>query len=290
MSGMSAPSPMQPVPPPSKKQRASHDIASTDSLSNATGDAIARRRAELRRLQQLRSKNAGRPSSTFGSTEGLLAKAKTQLNASNPPPTRQASNATLQPPPQQRGVLKPSTVVPPPAHIARRLDPTFAAGRTKSAPARRPPPPPGPPQLVAEAPPRVERGATPRGQAAPQRPSPITPNLGPPKTPTEEGSARRNLLDNLRDMAESPGRTAPGSNDLRLMKALKKAKQEKEDAYRKVARLQEKMQQLQKQDRKSQEIEALVQVADRDGDRAAVKWARQQVTGSPGYSQVRTTE
>ena len=77
-------------------------------------------------------------------------------------------------------------------------------------------------------------------------------------------------------MADSPAQSNGGS-DLKLIKELKKAKKEKEDAFRKIARLQEQMQQLQRQERKSQDIATLVQLANKDGDRAAVQWARQQV-------------
>ena len=63
---------------------------------------------------------------------------------------------------------------------------------------------------------------------------------------------------------------------------LKKAQQEKEDAFRKVARLQEQVQQLQKQDHSRKDLEALVELADQRGNAAALQWAKSQISDSPG--------
>ena len=305
-----------PVAPPTKKQRASNvppmrgrvngsgstpvnrdtrTGTGSDHVVTATSDAIARRRAELRRMQQRRG--GGSATKSMSSTEGLLAKARSQLgkplggtpvvmnggtsmapplattNGHAPPLPTSNGGLSGRPPPRPTVDTKTTSVTvaaaaappppPPPPQsngIARRLDAAFAAppSRAKSAPPARPPPPPSNRPMAAEAPPSTDRNHA-------IRPSPITPTL----------STRRNLLNNLRDMADSPE-----STDLRLIKELKKAKQEKEDAFRKVARLQEQMQQLQKQDRKAKEIGTLLEVANKDGDRAAIQWARQQMSST----------
>ena len=81
---------------------------------------------------------------------------------------------------------------------------------------------------------------------------------------------------------DSPGSAAKQNSELELIKELKKAHRDKEDAVRQVVRLRDQVQQLQKSNREKtgttpKEFQLLVEKADREGDRAALKWAREQV-------------
>ena len=220
-----AASPMHPVAPPSKKQRSSRD-----ALSTAADDAIARRRAELRRLQDMKSQH------------GLLDQARSQLGDGAPPPAM--------PPPQHVARTRHSDIFPnvtkappkPTPRVARRLDATFETprSRAKSAPPMRPPPPPPTPQLVAEAPPERTSPIVP-----PSVPTPAISSSSSSSSSTKEPSTeRRDMLRNLYDLADTPPKE---SADLRLVKELKQAQDDKADALRKVARLRKQIHQLQQQ-------------------------------------------
>lgn len=262
---------MHPVAPPSKKQRSSREAPkSRDALTTATDDAIARRRAELRRLEQMQTKQQD--------GKGLLDQARSQLGGGPPMPPPQHMARTRHSDIFPNVPKVPSPVVDsrkPTPQVARRLDPSFEErtprSRAKSAPPMRPPPPPAPPQLVAEAP--------------PERTSPITPMLSTTTDPPS--TVRRDMLRNLRELADTP--PLKESNDIRLVKELKQAQDEKADALRKVARLKEQIQQLQKHEPAN--LETLVQVAETSGESAAVSWAREQVSGTrpQPISQVRLT-
>ena len=115
-------SPMQPVPPPHKKQKATN-----------VNDAISRRRAQLLRLQKERSMSSAGSSSTTGTngttngtntTQDLLARARKQLQQlQHPPPTQQQPQQ-----PQQQHV-----------HISQPV-----LNSNTSSPLSSPPPPPIP--------------------------------------------------------------------------------------------------------------------------------------------------
>lgn len=229
------PSPMHPVAPPTKKQRSNQPPmrGGRDALSTAADDAIARRRAELRRLQQKRSQQQ--------EAKGLLDQARTQLGGGGGPPpvppqqphhVARARHSDIFPNVTKSVAPPPSSRKPTP-RVARRLDPSFEEkrSRSKSAPPMRPPPPPVLPPLVAEAP--------------PERPSPSNKQATPPAYHQQEtpSTVHRDTLRNLRDMAPS---AAGGSEDIQLARELKLAQDEKADALRKVARLKEQIQQLQK--------------------------------------------
>lgn len=190
-----------------------------DALTTAADDAIARRRAELRRLQEKRSQQKG---------GRLVDQARTQL-AGPPMPQQQhvarARHSDIFPHVTKSVAPPPSSTLKQTPQVARRLDPSFDERKTRSqsAPPMRPPPPPVPPPLVAEAPPERKSPA-----AASQHLTPTTPS-----------TIRRDTLRNLRDMA-------PDSQNVQLVKELKMVQEEKADALRKVARLKEQIQQLQK--------------------------------------------
>lgn len=87
------------------------------------------------------------------------------------------------------------------------------------------------------------------------------------------------------EAADSPATAAKRNSELKLIRELKQVHQEKEDAFRQVVRLREQIQKLQKhhdfesqKERTAQELQHLVEIADRNGDRAALKWAREQAT------------
>jgi hypothetical protein len=124
--------------------------------------------------------------------------------------------------------------------------------------------------------------------ASHSRPPPITPGVtnksGSSKTPPSTTS-RRETLQNLRKSASSPsGISTQQTAELRLVKELKKTQQEKEAAFRKVQRLQEQVAQLQKEESRVKELQTVLQLADKKGEAAAVKWARSQVSSSPTVS------
>lgn len=266
------PSPMYPVAPPTKKQRSSREASQgKDALSTAADDAIARRRAELRRLQQMRYNN--------NQQGALLDQARTQLGAPPLPASGHVARARhsdifpgvtkeVAPPPPERPKSMDSRVPTP--RVARRLDPAFQEKRerARSAPPMRPPPPARPPPLVAEAPPEQP--------SASSLPSPITPtNVQEEKN--SPSTVRRDILRNLREYADTP--PIKQSEDIRLVKELKQAQDEKADALRKVARLREQIHQLQTQEPAS--LEVVVQVAEQSGETAAIQWAREQVSNNP---------
>jgi hypothetical protein len=342
-------SPLQPVAPPSKKQRSSTSShaplrgGGRDPISAATDDAIAKRRAELRRLQQMQLSRAPGGSGT-NTANDLMEQARNQLSgggAGRPPSlvssfmnsstalsARAPPQAPAIPPPRRMLVTRHSDIfptapkvapstgppkvsatpaiqeavqAPPPTtskkdesgrKVARKLDSAFSnvplpaseelVSRHKSAPPMRPPAPPLPPRLVAEAPASLEM----RRAATPVRPPPIRPLMSdtrPLTSPASEtaqpttdnretppSTVRRDFLRSMREFADTPP-SEKGSNQFRMMQELKKAQQDKEDAFRKVARLQEQMHQLQKQENSKKELEALLEVANQRGDAAALQ-------------------
>ena len=89
----------------------------------------------------------------------------------------------------------------------------------------------------------------------------------------------------MHDAADSPSTASKRNSELELIRELKKVHQDKEDAFRQVVRLRDQIQKLQKQDaqqnRTVQEFQNLVQIANSKGDRAALKWAREQAAMAP---------
>ena len=145
----------------------------------------------------------------------------------------------------------------------------------------------------------------------PVRPPPITPSLGDTSATTkaitllsqqpaattngtiEPGppASRQAFLSSMYDAADSPATAAKRNSELKLIRELKQVHQEKEDAFRQVVRLREQIQKLQKhhdfesiKERTAQELQHLVEIADRNGDRAALKWAREQASGTKSAS------
>ena len=347
-------SPFQPVAPPSKKLRSSNEApvrgGGRDALSTATDDAIARRRAELRRLQLMRSAQTPGGSKVGTKADDLMTQARTQLSGAGRPPVFSVPTSANKPsapapprgsaiPQPQRSIIRHSDIfpnvtkfapsteppkpvatpaiqddleLPPPTSekkdestkkVARKLETTFSktplagnettVSRPKSAPPIRPPGPP--PKLVVETPILHDNRRT----GTPLRPLPITPSMPgndskkspfveTPETEDEKAkpppsTVRRDFLRSMRDFADSPG-TDKASSQLRMMQELKMAQQDKEDAFRKVARLQEQVQQLQKEDHSKKELEVLVALAEERGDAAALQWAKSQVSGMPNKS------
>ena len=93
------------------------------------------------------------------------------------------------------------------------------------------------------------------------------------------------------DSADSPATADKRNSELKLIRELKQVHQEKEDAFRQVVRLREQIQKLQKhhdfesqKGRTAEELQHLVEIADRNGDRAALKWARDKASASKSAS------
>jgi type IV secretory pathway TrbL component len=123
----------------------------------------------------------------------------------------------------------------------------------------------------------------------------------PPLTRLEEApsTVRRDIFQHLVASADTPTTVSNNNNDnnnnrhvasedIRLVMELKQVQDEKANALRKVARLQEQIHQLQKHEPGT--LETVVQVAEQSGEMAAITWARQQVsnaTSQPPVSQVR---
>jgi hypothetical protein len=128
----------------------------------------------------------------------------------------------------------------------------------------------------------------------PQRPPPITPKLGeappaksraktPPATAKSTTSTRRDFLSSMHKFPDSPSVASKSKNsELQLIRELKKVHQDKEDAFRQVVRLRERIENLKLQgvEEKADEYQQLVELANRDGDGAAVRWAREKASSS----------
>lgn len=221
------------------------------------------------------------------------------VSSSSRPP-RSTSSVPRAPSPSVANATVPPPVAPTPtadaAIIARRLDFAASNDRSKSAPPVRPPPPPPTPPQSAEAPPLGQHlpkapptppatGTTvslsPTASLSPpltsvvndaHRPSPITPTLE-----TDAQPSRREFLTSMRQYVDSPSSSKTKNSELELLKELKMVNRDKEDAFRQVVRLRQQVSKLQTTDRKKEEFQALVEIADQDGERAALKWAREQV-------------
>lgn len=264
--------------------------------ANANVDPLTRRRLEL---QELKAQSSSAKSNR-GTKNDLLAKARDQLAdgpKSRPPGARQRPIALTpqvfaspkeQPTPVD--AIQDGGSVPPSPEVVRNLDsafskpnPAVAADAGAGAPpvmsdfhstttnnkdfpnmskqikikkeGSRPP-------ANSSMPPRHNKntnGAT--------RPEPIIPTIG----------------DNKKQKSPSLYSPKPPStpHERELISELKKVHQDKEDAFRQVVRLREQVQKLQKSKSSTQqEFQQLVEKADRDGDRAALLWARKQVDKS----------
>ena len=100
-------------------------------------------------------------------------------------------------------------------------------------------------------------------------------------------------MSTMHKAADSPVTAAKQNSELHLIRELKKVHQDKEDAFRQVVRLREQIQKLQKhhdmmESQKANgitpELQQLVEIADRNGDRAALRWAREQASSSKGQN------
>lgn len=192
-------SPGDPHAPPIKKQRAGGTPAKTDRLSAEATDAIAKRRAELQKLQQKRGQvPGGAPGETRTSTDLLLARARSQLqSAAAPtrpnaqPPIRSGGRGEGAVPPAApqleviEGGLRRSTAIFPEvakskAPPERKPAPTQAASDTSGQ--RRGQPPAQPPPVARKLDPAFG-GAARSKSAPPVRPPPPTPDRTSTTTP-----------------------------------------------------------------------------------------------------------
>jgi phage protein D len=98
------------------------------------------------------------------------------------------------------------------------------------------------------------------------------------------------LIRNLHQYADTPGKPQAAevpqsakdqaSGLLRLEKEMREHEKGKADALRKVAILEEQLQKLKEKGDPQEELDALVQMAERDGEVAALQWARQKASGT----------
>ncbi|GAX20619.1 hypothetical protein FisN_3Hh530 [Fistulifera solaris] len=121
-----------------------------------------------------------------------------------------------------------------------------------------------------------------------QADTPVTSAPSPPdmlqenQPPKSMASANRmEILRNMKEVAKSltTDSTTSQTPELRMQKELIRAENEKADALKQVAKLQDEVKQLQR--RTAPSMEDIVRLADREGDAAAVKLARGQVSGRP---------
>jgi len=102
----------------------------------------------------------------------------------------------------------------------------------------------------------------------------------PPQQPRQE------LIRNLHQIAATPGKQEstpePSKHEsslLRLEKEVREHEKAKADALRKVAVLEEQVQKLKEKGDPEEELGQLVQMADKEGEIAALQWARQKISG-----------
>lgn len=110
-------------------------------------------------------------------------------------------------------------------------------------------------------------------------------------------TSRKELIRNLHQYADTPAKPAtaqeiPKSEEsglLRLEKEMHKHEKAKAEALRKVAILEAQLQKLKEKGDPEEELGALVRMAEREGEGAALQWARQKISGTTprGPKQVR---
>ena len=105
---------------------------------------------------------------------------------------------------------------------------------------------------------------------------------GPPPTTT-----RKDMLRNLHQYADTPAKpeTAPKEEAdqttylLRLEKEMKEKEKEKAETLRKVAIMEDQLQKMKEQPNLGEALTTVVQMAERDGEAAAIQYAKQRVSG-----------
>lgn len=268
--------------------------------ANANADALTRRRLEL---QQLKAQSSAAKTKRAASND-LLAKARSQLSNADNAKSRPASNGVMRerptslnpqvfPIPQHQktpvDAVQDSAYIPGSPEVVRNLDSAFSKPNPAVAADAGAGAPPMMKNFYSAAEPKKDfraisnpvkkkkEGRPPTNPVMPPRnkkstktttrPEPIIPTIGESKT-----SKIPSLY--------SP--KAPATpHERELVSELKRVHQDKEDAFRQVVRLREQVQKLQ-QSKSSppQEFQQLVEKANRDGDRAALLWARKQVDSS----------
>jgi hypothetical protein len=214
-----------PIAPPIKKQRSSN-TPDSDRISLEANDAIARRRAELRRLQQIRTERTA-SGTEVTATEGLLARARNQLHV--PPPTmvpgtgsalrgggRPAPPPPAMPNPSGAARVRHSDIFPSALKVAQEQIPARAAAPPgpppPGGPPRGPPPPSGPPGGPPSGPPPVARRLDVSFADTPKpsdRRSKSAPRSRPPLPPTTPHAAVE--APEPRDYVNRPPPVTPGA-------------------------------------------------------------------------------
>lgn len=104
-------------------------------------------------------------------------------------------------------------------------------------------------------------------------------------------TGRRDLLRSMREGADTPPSKAttpiaptntsksPASPELRMQQELLQTQKDKKEAMDKLAQMSQDMQKLREQNQSAQKLEAVIQMADAEGETVAVEWARKHVRG-----------
>eukprot|EP00546_Thalassionema_frauenfeldii_P020970 CAMPEP_0178903834 /NCGR_PEP_ID=MMETSP0786-20121207/5368_1 /TAXON_ID=186022 /ORGANISM="Thalassionema frauenfeldii, Strain CCMP 1798" /LENGTH=685 /DNA_ID=CAMNT_0020575231 /DNA_START=85 /DNA_END=2141 /DNA_ORIENTATION=+ len=265
-----------------------HSQQSHGQGANANVDPLTRRRLEL---QELKAQSSAARSNR-GTGNDLLAKAA----GSRPPGARERPIAltpqVLASPKEQPtpvDALQDDGSVPPSPEVIRNLDSAFS----KPNPAVAADAGAGAPPVMSD----FHSATTNKDFRDMSKPIKIKKEGGrppansnmPPRHNINTKSATRpepiipTIGDNKKQKSLSLYSPKPPStpHERELISELKKVHQDKEDAFRQVVRLREQVQKLQKsKSSPPQEFQQLVEKADRDGDRAALLWARKQVDKS----------
>jgi hypothetical protein len=227
------------------------------------------------------------PTSTLSVTSNTSAERKANFAPRTPEIVRRLSFAPTIPPPESPTITGSSFPVRDTSPISQppSLEPEEPQNKSDSPTHFE-----AKPSLLQKA--NGLTSASPRN-SRPQRPPPITPALKDqqmitatvkPSNPNSANSSRQAFLSTMRESADSPSTASKRNSELELIRELKKVHQDKEDAFRQVVRLREQIQRLQRQEtlqpNKSQELQSLVDIANRNGDQAALQWAREQAAVS----------
>jgi len=192
---------------------------------------------------------------------------------------------------------------PTTVQITRNLESTFDKKSTSTADAGAGVPPPPTPR-TKEVPPKKpllsstnntsSTSASMNTSTRARRPSPIIPILGDKKPNNSSLSSSSQQHRNNRRQHYSVYATTPTASssphEAELLNELKKVHQDKEDAFRQVVRLREQVQKLSvpPAEAAEEEFKRLVEKADREGESAALQWARQQVERSSSRKKTNT--
>mmetsp|Transcript_29984 Transcript_29984/g.45681 ORF Transcript_29984/g.45681 Transcript_29984/m.45681 type:complete len:676 (+) Transcript_29984:247-2274(+) len=257
-------------------------------------DPLTRRRLEL---QQLKAQSSAAKTKR-GTADDLLAKARSQLsngNGAKSRPTgvlRERPNPQVFHSPQQQktpiDAAQDGESAPASPEVVRNLDSAFSKPNPAVAADAGAGGPPTTNNFYSTEPKKDVRAMSNPVKTKNEGRPPTNSNMPlrhkkPNKTATRPDPIIPTIGDNKNPKSSALHSTkAPSTpHERELISELRKVHQDKEDAFRQVVRLREQVQKLQKsKSSPPQEFQQLVEKANRDGDRAALLWARQKVDKS----------